>query len=101
MPADGADSGPGRGPSEDRRREDEPDGCAGGCAPPGTLAGGRLVLVLMNVAAGVLGDHGRIVGTHHALSVRVLDDLIVTLRCCFIRVCRYQSERRPAVLPPG
>jgi hypothetical protein len=51
-----------RGRPQDGGREDDPDGSAGRCAPPGTLAGGCLVLVLVDLAAGVLGNDRRIVG---------------------------------------
>src|SRR5580693_8130889 len=47
----------------DRGRENDSDGSAGGDAPPGAVTRCGLVLILVHLAGGVLGDDGRIVET--------------------------------------
>ncbi len=90
--ADSADDAAcGRG-AEDGRREDDTHGGSGGDTPPGTVAGGCLVLVLVHLAVLILGDHGRIVGTDQAQRMRLLDDPVVVTRRHLVGVGRHHDE---------
>jgi uncharacterized hydrophobic protein (TIGR00271 family) len=91
--ADAADDPARGGRAEDGRREDDPDRRAGRDPPPGAVARGGLVLVLVDLAAGVLGDHGGVVRADQAGVVQVLDDLVVVPGGHFARICRDIDER--------
>lgn len=93
MAADAADDSARRGRAEHRRREDDPDRRPGRHSPPGTVARGGLVLVLVDLAVRVLGDQCRVVGADQAAGVQSLDDLVVVSRRAFVRVCRDIDER--------
>jgi hypothetical protein len=82
-----------RGRGEDGRREQQADRGAGGDAPPGAVPGGGLVLVLVHLALGVLGDHGGVVRTDQSLGVEILDDLVVGPGGGLVRVGRDVDER--------
>ena len=79
MSADPADYPADGGRAEYGWREQDPHGRPGGDAPPGAVAGRRLVLVLVHLAASVLGDYGRVIGPDQSLGVQFLDDLVVIL----------------------
>jgi len=57
------------------------------------VAGGRLVLVFVDLAAGVLGDHGGVVGADHATGVQILDHLVVILAGGFVGVGGDEDKR--------
>src|SRR5215469_3012503 len=97
MAGDGAGGGADGGRAEDGRREDDPYRRARGGAPPGAVAGGGLVLVFVDLAVGVLGDHGSVVGADQAAGVQILDDLVVILRSGFVRVRCDENERAVGV----
>src|SRR5215471_5993704 len=97
MAADGAGGGADGGRAEDGRREDDTYRRARGGAPPGAVAGGGLVLVFVDLAVGVLGDHGSVVGADQAAGVQILDDLVVILRSGFVRVRCDENERAVGV----
>ncbi len=93
MTADRADHpSEGRRP-DDRRREQHAHNGSGRNAPPGAVAGARLVLVLMDLAVHVLGDEGGIVGADQAVRMSLLDDLVVLPRCSLVRIRRHENER--------
>src|SRR5580704_3762429 len=92
VPADAADHAAGRRRTEDCRREQDADGRPGGDSPPGAVAGGCLVLVLMDLAGCVLGYDGRVVGADQASFARVLHDLVVVPRHCLVWIRRHQYE---------
>src|SRR5215467_2970753 len=97
MAGDGTGGGADGGRAEDSRREDDPYRRAGGGAPPGAVAGGGLVFVFVDLAVGVLGDHGSVVGADQATGVQTLDDLVVVLRRGFVRVRCDEDERAVGV----
>jgi hypothetical protein len=75
--AGGAD----RGRPDDRGWEQQADDGPDGEAAPSAMARGRLVLVLVDLAVGVLGEDGGVVGADRAEGVQVFDDGVVAASC--------------------
>src|SRR5262249_43614329 len=93
MPGYSPDDPAGRRCAEDGGREQHAHSGTSRDPPPGTMPGARLVLVLVDLAAHVLGDNRGVIGADEAARVSVLDDLVVILRGTFVRVCRNEDER--------
>src|SRR5258707_1047926 len=98
MSADPADYPADGGRAEYGWREQDPHGCPGGDAPPGAVAGRRLVLVLAHLAAGIFRDDCGIVGPDQTLGMQSLDDLVVLLRR---RLVRIRSDVNECAVIPG
>src|SRR5258708_16370352 len=98
MSADPADNPADGGRAEYGWREQDPHGCPGGDAPPGAVAGRRLVLVLPHLAAGIFRDDCGIVGPAPTLGMQSLDDLVVLFRR---RLVRIPTDLNPSPLIPG
>ena len=80
LPQVAADTADGRtddGRADDGGREQDADQCARPGTAPGAVAGRRLVLVDVDLALVVLGDHRGVVGADGAHGVEVLDDVVV------------------------
>ena len=63
------------GGADDRGREQDADDGADGSAAPRAMPGGHLILVDVNLARIVLGDHGGVVGSDRTSRMEVLDDV--------------------------
>ncbi|CCM64376.1 hypothetical protein BN381_390013 [Candidatus Microthrix parvicella RN1] len=95
--ADPADGATDNGRADDRGREKNADHgpCCG--ATPTAVARGHLVLVDVNLAGRVLGDHGGVVGADHVFRVEVLDDRVIVSGRRFISV-RADEEKHSVCL---
>src|SRR5208282_1242848 len=68
------------GGADDRGREQDADDGTDGGATPRPVPGGHLILVHVDLAGVVLGDHGGVVGADRADRMQVFDDVVVGSR---------------------